>query len=113
MRSVLTLERELVVNPHGLGAGLVLGAEFNHIRNAIAHRNYRIIRTKKAIEFWDPDRRGEDDWRVTYPYSEFIVLFFHAALWGSGLMMARTLEDTDLTALVYAGLLEGVPRDES
>ena len=108
LESPRALERRLLDLRDEPWTGLVLGAEYNHLRNAIAHRSYRILRGPRALRFWDGNRRTKTYWERRYDYTEFAAMQIHAAIWGAGWMIGRTLEQAELTALVYAGVLAGV-----
>ncbi len=71
-RSPGVLEKDLVKD---CGPGLVLGSEFIHIRNALAHGSYRIRHRPRLLSFVDRP------WEREYSYAEFVAVLHHAWNW--------------------------------
>lgn len=60
------------------GRGLVLGPEYRHIRNALAHGKVRVVQGKRSVSLRDRD------WKAAYTFPEFVATFHHAWGWMSG-----------------------------
>lgn len=62
----------------GLGLGFLLGEEYRHLRNALAHGSYRIISGSHSIKFTDVK------WMKEYDFAELVTTIQHAWNWMVG-----------------------------
>lgn len=108
-QSITFLESRVRDHPAGMGNGMVLGEDYSHVRNAIAHRTYVIARGSRTIRFRDErvrSKRGSSPtWEREVPYAEFASMYLYATFWLLGWMVGHTFERAELVSRAYAGVL--------
>lgn len=91
------LEKELEGR---IGPGLLLGDEYRHIRNSLAHDTYNVREARREVEFVDVDPSKGEEWRKTYPYADLAASYELLAIWLAAARLAIGAESVVVWGVV-------------
>jgi hypothetical protein len=99
------MERDLE-SSEGLDKGILLGDEYRHIRNALAHDTVRFLDQEGAVVFVDKNPHKDESLEMEYSYADMVALFHQILVF----IMAQQLAEAADRGSTFEALAKGAEK---